>query len=155
MRLTAVVDRAADGAFGVVFPDAPGCTAMGDTLDEALTNAADALSDWAADVFDAGKHLSVRAAEALLADGDVKEALATGAILASVPLLGARGKLARVNISFDDGLLADIDDAARSLGVTRSAFLASAARDKIRTVAGLETSADHHKLVVRPVSRSP
>jgi len=138
MRLTAIVDRAADGAFGVVFPDAPGCTAMGETLDEALANAADALSDWAADVFQTGRRLAVRTMEALLADEDVKASLAAGAILASVPLLGARGKLARVNISFDDGLLADIDDAAKALGVTRSAFLASAARDKIRTVAGLD-----------------
>lgn len=34
------------GAYGVVFPDLPGCVAMGATPDEALRNAAEALRDW-------------------------------------------------------------------------------------------------------------
>ena len=39
----AVVERGADG-FGVVFPDLPGCTSAGDTVEEALRNAAEALA---------------------------------------------------------------------------------------------------------------
>ncbi|MCC6734793.1 MAG: type II toxin-antitoxin system HicB family antitoxin [Bauldia sp.] len=140
MRFVALVDRAEDGSHGVVFPDARGCTAMGETLDEALSNGADALADWAADEFEAGRSLPVRSAEEILSDERVKRAIAGGAILVSVPLLRARGKLARVNISVDDGLLADIDEAATALGVTRSAFLASAARDKIRSTAGLPSA---------------
>ncbi len=38
----AVVERAEDG-FGVVFPDVPGCVSAGDTVAEALANAAEAL----------------------------------------------------------------------------------------------------------------
>ena len=34
------------GAYGVVFPDLPGCTAMGKTKREALSNAAKALREW-------------------------------------------------------------------------------------------------------------
>ncbi len=34
------------GAWGVVFPDCPGCCAMGNTVEEALGNAAEALTDW-------------------------------------------------------------------------------------------------------------
>ena len=34
------------GAIGLVFPDCPGCSAMGDTVEEALENAAEALADW-------------------------------------------------------------------------------------------------------------
>ena len=37
----------------------------------------------------------------------------------------------RVNISLDPGLLEAIDDAAKSRGMNRSAFLASAARKEI------------------------
>jgi predicted RNase H-like HicB family nuclease len=48
-RYIAVIDGE-PGAFGVVFPDCPGCTAMGSTLDEALVAAAEALADWAGDV---------------------------------------------------------------------------------------------------------
>ena len=33
-------------AYGVVFPDLPGCTAMGRTLDEALQHAMEAASEW-------------------------------------------------------------------------------------------------------------
>ncbi len=35
-----------DGAYGVVFPDLPGCVAMGATVDEALTQAEEAARDW-------------------------------------------------------------------------------------------------------------
>ena len=36
-----------DGAYGVAFPDLPGIVAMGDTRDEAISNAAEALQDYA------------------------------------------------------------------------------------------------------------
>ena len=36
-----------EGAYGVVFPDIPGVGAMGCTIEEALTNAEDALRDYA------------------------------------------------------------------------------------------------------------
>ena len=45
MRYPALIDGEA-GGYGVVFPDLPGCVAMGSTIDEALGNAQDALRDW-------------------------------------------------------------------------------------------------------------
>ena len=45
MRYPALIDGEA-GGYGVVFPDLPGCVAMGSTIDEALRNAQDALRDW-------------------------------------------------------------------------------------------------------------
>lgn len=45
MKYPALIDGEA-GAFGVVFPDLPGCVAMGSTTDEALRNAQEALRDW-------------------------------------------------------------------------------------------------------------
>jgi len=47
-------------------------------------------------------------------------------------LLRESGKLARANVSMDAGLLASIDEAASARGLTRSSFLASAARDKLK-----------------------
>lgn len=35
-----------DGGFVVVFPELPGCLTMGDTLEEALSNAEDAKREW-------------------------------------------------------------------------------------------------------------
>jgi predicted RNase H-like HicB family nuclease len=47
MDYPALIDGA-EGAYGVVFPDLPGCVAMGSTLDEVVRNAEDAMRDWIA-----------------------------------------------------------------------------------------------------------
>ena len=48
VRYPAFVDGE-DGAYGVVFPDLPGCVAMGHTVDEALLNAEESLRDYMLD----------------------------------------------------------------------------------------------------------
>jgi predicted RNase H-like HicB family nuclease len=129
-RYLAMIDET-DGLFGVAFPDAPGCTAMGETQEEALDNAAEALAEWASDELAAGRPLpKPRTYVELLRSR--KFGLGKGGMIAMVPLLLETGKIARANISLDSGLLADIDSAALRRGVTRSAFLAAAARDKIK-----------------------
>ena len=45
MKYPVLVDGE-DGVYGVVFPDLPGCVAMGTTVDEALVNAEEAVRDW-------------------------------------------------------------------------------------------------------------
>jgi hypothetical protein len=47
------------------------------------------------------------------------------------PLLIDSGRTVRANVSFDAALLDAIDAAAKERGLTRSAFLSSAARGKI------------------------
>ena len=76
------------GGYGVVFPDLPGCTAMGRTLDEALQHAMEAASEWAQSI----PAPRPRLLEALRDDPDVKAALADGAVLAVVPLVFESGK---------------------------------------------------------------
>ena len=44
-----------DGVYGVVFPDLPGCVAVGLTVDEALTNAEHAVRDWVECTEEAGE----------------------------------------------------------------------------------------------------
>jgi predicted RNase H-like HicB family nuclease len=44
MRYIAFIHKDPDSCYGVSFPDMPGCTSAGDTLDEAVANAVDALS---------------------------------------------------------------------------------------------------------------
>jgi predicted RNase H-like HicB family nuclease len=130
-RYLALVDGKA-GAYGVVFPDLPGCTSAGATTDEALRNAIEAVRLWAEDAIADGETLPrPRNAEELRADAEVAGAIARGAALAMVPLFLDAGRPARANLSIDAGLLTAIDDAAEDRGLTRSAFLASAAREKI------------------------
>jgi predicted RNase H-like HicB family nuclease len=131
MRYIALVDGKA-GDYGVVVPDLPGCTSAGSTTDATLRNAVEAVRLWAQDAIDDGGALPPpRSVEALRADPEVAAALAEGAALAIVPLLLDSGRAVRANLSLDAGLLDAIDEAAKAHGLTRSAFLASAAREKI------------------------
>ena len=65
-------------------------------------------------------------------DPDVIETLAEGGAFIAVPLVIESGRPVKANISLDAGLLDAIDLAAKEAGLTRSSFLASAAREKIR-----------------------
>lgn len=130
-RYLALIDGKA-GAYGVVIPDLPGCTAMGKTMGEALRNAIEAARDWASEARSDGVPLpKPRALETLRSERKVARALAEGAAIATVPLIVDLARPAKANLSLDAGLLAAIDEAAEAHGLTRSAFIASAAREKI------------------------
>jgi predicted RNase H-like HicB family nuclease len=132
-RYVAIIDGGA-GAFGVVIPDLPGCTSGGKSVDEALRNAVEAVTLWVEDArADGEKVPKPRPAEKLRGDPDVAEALEQGGVLAYVPLILDAGRPAKANLSIDAGLLNAIDEAAARRGLTRSAFLASAAREKIES----------------------
>lgn len=123
MRYTVLIDGKA-GAYGVVFPDLPGCVAMGKTIDAALANATDALRDWAELTEGNGEKMpEARKVEALRHDPEVAEALAGGASLASVPLIRETGKSVKANLSLDSGVLAAIDAAAERHKLTRSGMV--------------------------------
>jgi predicted RNase H-like HicB family nuclease len=121
-----------DGAYGITFPDLPGCYSGGESMDEAMRRAIEAVRLWVEDAVADGEALpEARSLEAMREDPRVASRLAEGAAIAFVPLLLDAGKPARANLSIDAGLLAAIDEAAALRGLTRSAFLASAAREKI------------------------
>jgi predicted RNase H-like HicB family nuclease len=131
MRYIALVDGK-PGAYGVVVPDLPGCTSAAATTDRALRRAVEAVRLWVEDALADGEKLPrPRSAEAVRRDPEVAAALARGAALAWVPLLRDTGRPAKVNLSIDEGLRDAIDAAADAHGLTRSAFMASAAREKI------------------------
>lgn len=134
-RYVALIDGKA-GAYGVVFPDLPGCTAMGRTMDEAIANAAEALRDWVEVTQESGgKVPRPRPLEALRRDPEVKEALAAGAGLAAVALVRETGKPVKANLSIDAGVLAAMDEEAQRRNLTRSAFVEMLARTMLTKVA--------------------
>jgi predicted RNase H-like HicB family nuclease len=131
MRYGAIVDGKR-GAYGVVIPDLPGCTAMGKTIDEALANAASAATAWATVAKADGMPIpKARPIEVLRRDPEVVAEIAEGGTLVIVPLLLDAGRAVKANLSLDAGLLEAIDEAAKAHGLTRSAFITSAAREKI------------------------
>ena len=126
----ALVDRGK--LFGLVFPDCPGCTAMAETFDEVVENGVEALREWMTDRVAAGATPPVpRGVAELRADPSLADDFAADPVVASVPLLLDAGRYVKANISLDAGLLEQIDQAAKRRKLTRSAFLASAAREKI------------------------
>jgi predicted RNase H-like HicB family nuclease len=134
-RYIALIDGKA-GAYGVMFPDLLGCTAMGKTMDEALANAADALRDWAEVTEEDGRKIPrPRSLEVLRREPDVKRALAEGAGIATVPLVRETGKPVKANLSIDSGVLAALDEEAQRRKLTRSALVELLARETLTKVA--------------------
>ena len=73
------------GAYGVAFPDLPGCAAMGDTLDQTMVEALATLADWVSTVEGRGGTVPpASSAEALRRDSEVAGALAERACLVAV-----------------------------------------------------------------------
>ena len=135
-RYVALIDGE-PGAYGVAVPDLPGAAGMGHTVDAAVASAIEGVRLWVETAIEAGKEVPPpRPIEILRKDKAVAKALREGAVLASVPLVMDTGRAVRVNLSVDAGTLAAIDEAAHARGLTRSAFLASAAREKIEHEAG-------------------
>ena len=123
MRYSVLVDGKA-GAYGVVFPDVPGCAAMGKTIDQALAHAGDALRDFFELAEEYGEDLPrPRPLEKLRRDPEVVTALAEGSMLASVPLVRETGKPVKANLSIDLGVLAALDEEAKARALTRSGMV--------------------------------
>jgi len=114
--------------WGVRLPDIPGCVGGGETPEAAIVDATAALRDVAAFRRGAERALPNPSAVAeILASGEVAE----GESIVLIPLIVDSGRTVRANLTLDAGLLEAIDSAAEQRGVSRSAFIADAARDKL------------------------
>lgn len=127
----AVLIPEADGGWSVLFPDLPGCATQGETLDEAIAMAGDALAGHLAVMEDYGDAIPVaRSLEAIRADTDWCAAhdVTWGEVLAAPILARAPiGKPERVTISLDSNVLRAIDAYAEKMGHTRSTVLTAGA----------------------------
>ncbi|RWP63406.1 type II toxin-antitoxin system HicB family antitoxin [Mesorhizobium sp.] len=124
-----ILDGADDG-WGVRVPDLPGCHGGGASPEEAIADATSAVREWAEARM--AKHLPLpdaRTVADLLRLGEIDSTAGESAVM--IPALIDSGRPVRANLSLDAGLLAAIDAEASRRGLTRSAFIASAAREKI------------------------
>jgi predicted RNase H-like HicB family nuclease len=124
MRYPVVIHKDPNSDYGVTVPDLPGCFSAGETLDEALQQASEAIEC----------HL-----EALMLDGEPIP-LPKGIdwhrcnpdyeggtwALVSVDVARLSGKTRRVNITLPERLLAQMDGYAAQHGATRSGLIAEA-----------------------------
>lgn len=110
-------------AFGVVFPDLPGCFSAGDTLEEAMANAKEAASLWLETVLDAGKSIpNASSLEKVIADPEF-----AGWVFAvvDIDLSSLSDKTERINITLPSRALRRLDFLAHESGETRSGYLAN------------------------------
>ena len=121
------IDKSSD--YGVTVPDLPGCFSAGETLEDAMTQAVEAIEC----------HL-----EGLLLDGDVvpeaqpveahvknKDYAGGTWALVSVDLSKLASKAKRINITLPERVLTLVDDQARREGESRSGLLARAVMEYI------------------------
>ncbi|MBV8753218.1 MAG: type II toxin-antitoxin system HicB family antitoxin [Hyphomicrobiales bacterium] len=118
------------GAYGISFPDFPGCVSGGATVDESLRRGRDALDFHVESMIEVGEPLpKIRDIAEIKADPEYADDFADAMVTvvdAEVP-----AKAVRVNISIDERLLDRIDRAAEASGETRSGFFAAAARERL------------------------
>jgi predicted RNase H-like HicB family nuclease len=127
-RYIALIDGES-GAYGVSFPDLPGCVAMAATIDEVILRAAEALREFDAVAAAAGAAMPPPTApERLRTATEVAEALREGATLVSVPLVRETANSVKANLSINAGVLAALDAEAARRGLTRSALVEVMAR---------------------------
>lgn len=125
MRYPCVIEPGDDThAFGVIFPDCPGCYSAGDTLDEALENAPEALAGWMECMVDEGYPINPPSSF----DEISKNPEYKGWIFAfiEVDIAQLEDKAERINICLPKRLLRKLDYKAKKAGLSRSAFIAEA-----------------------------
>jgi predicted RNase H-like HicB family nuclease len=112
--------------YSVLFPDCKGCYSAGDTYEEAIRNAREALSLWADGQSQLPKARSLE---------EIKNEWEHWAeweqnyrfIIAPIALLPLNSKAKRYSVTLDEALVARIDAVANN----RSAFLEAAARQAL------------------------
>ena len=109
-------------AFGVVIPDLPGCFSAGDTMDEAIDNAKEAIDLWLETVIDDGG--AVPSACAISVHQRDPEFAGWIWAMIDIDLAKLSDKTERINITLPSRILRRIDRAAQAAGETRSGFIA-------------------------------
>ncbi len=119
--------------YGVRIPDLADCYGGGPTPEAAIADAKSAARDWLIHRESKGKTApKARTMAQILKTETIDAQQNEVAVLLSVIL--DTGRTVRANLTFDAGLLEAIDAEATKRGLTRSAFLASAARERLELV---------------------
>ncbi len=82
----AIVHKDADSAYGVTFPDAPGCFSAADEMDDLFANAAEAIALWTeAMIADRQEIPAPRDLSELRSDPEWAESFADAVLVIAVP----------------------------------------------------------------------
>ena len=116
--------------WGVRIPDLEGCYSSGASAEAAIEDAASAAHEWLAQRLSKGlPQPKARNLAAIIKADEIDAGNQETAVIISA-ILDA-GRTVRANLTFDAGLLEANDNEAQNRGLTRSAYLASAARERL------------------------
>ena len=124
MRYPIVIHHDEGSSYGVTVPDLPGCFSAGETIEEALDLAPEAIVGHIETLLMEGqpipeqRPLEIHQADAAYADGIWA--------LVEVDLAKLSGKAVRINVTMPARVLAIADEVAAREGESRSGLLASA-----------------------------
>lgn len=110
-------------AYGVVVPDLPGCFSAGDTLEEALAQAEEAIVAWMEAALDQGQAIPPPTSVELLRKQHKAWKNWIWAVVKLDPAV-LDDTLERVNISLPRRVLHRLDAQAQAAGETRSGYIA-------------------------------
>jgi predicted RNase H-like HicB family nuclease len=124
MRYPVVIEPGTDvTAYGVIVPDLPGCFSAGDTLDEAMSNAEEAIAAWLDAAVDAGQAIPHASdLETLRKAHKAYKGWVWGLVKVDPALLDDTTE--RINISLPRRVLSRLDAQAKAAGESRSGFIA-------------------------------
>ena len=108
--------------YGVVVPDLPGCFSAGDTLDEAMENAKEAIELWLEVAIDDG--MAVPEPKPLADHQRKREFKGWTWGLVTIDIASLSDKAERINITLPSRVLRRIDQAAKAAGESRSGYIA-------------------------------
>jgi len=130
MRYPIVIEPGNDShAYGVIVPDLPGCFSAGDTLDEAIANASEAILLHIEGLLEAGQSVpEVNPIEQHRNNPDYANMLWA---IASVDMAKIDERSKRINITMPERIVAMVDTAAKQAGESRSGFSARAAMERL------------------------
>ncbi|WP_026605652.1 type II toxin-antitoxin system HicB family antitoxin [Methylocapsa acidiphila] len=123
-----LIHKESDSDYGVSFPDFLGCVTAGRTLDEARAMAEEALALHIEGMVADGEAIpEASSLESVMNNPENRDGVA---ILVKAPSPVA--KTVRVNITLPEDVLAEIDAYSEHHGLTRSGFLARAAKEVMK-----------------------
>ena len=112
-------------AYGIVVPDLPGCFSAGDTLDDAMAAAEEAVAAWVDAALDAARPIPMPTSLERIRTDPSFAGWSFGVITLDPGLLDDTTE--HVDVALPRRVLRRLDTMARTSGVTRSAMIAQLA----------------------------
>lgn len=130
MQLPIAIHKDDGSVYGVTIPDVPGCFSCGETIEEAINNAKEAICAHIETLLELGEKAHIKASELGELSGNDEFSGAIWALV-DVDLSRIDATPERVNISLPRFVLNRIDQHTKEMHETRSGFIARAALNEL------------------------